>query len=788
MPYTNNQDVKIYYEVEGTGLPLVLAYGLGSSIEDWRDLGYVELLKHDFQLILVDARGHGKSDKPRDPTAYTLRVRVEDYVSVLNDLGLEKVHFLGYSNGGSVGFCIGQFAPDRFHSVIIGGNQPYPPTKRLDHIAIPLEKPLRGLPHTKDPILELLYQGAQAWVKFWEQNTALSPKMKARLLANDFEALRANWQHPDQWRIDIEPILPNFPLPTLIYVGEAEPYYPGAKECTREMPNATFVPLPGCHHLDIWTHSDRIVPHIKAFLQNSSKGRFTTRVRQDLTHLETVGLIRVAKTHPELEFLFRHALVQEVAYNSLLHEDRKRLHGKIGEIMELVYPNRLDELAPTLAEHFTKAEEVEKAIHYLQKAGEQAINSYANQEAINYFTQTLSLLTTPPGSPKWDSIELAIQIILGRLLFAMKGYGSPEGKQAFERALELSEQVGEPRQRFAALHGLWGYSVSRAELQTAQEIIGQLLTLAQSIQISTVQLWAHYGAAITHFWLGDLATAQEHHEKLFVLYDPKRHGPQFRRVTEDPGVNSLGYSALTLWLLGYPDQAAAKIQEALHLAQDEFHPFTLTFAYVIAAWLSQFRREEQLVQQYAEAAIALATEQKFPVLLGWGTTLLGWALAKQGQATTEDINHIRRGLATTRATGTKVSQTYFLALLAEAYQKPGQIEETLTVLDEALSAMESTGERVYEAELYRLKGDSLLMQDASEKEIETNYQQAIDIARRRNTKSPELRATVGLCQLWQSQGKREEAHQILVEIYNWFTEGFDTSDLKKAKDLLDELS
>jgi len=788
MPYTNNQDVKIYYEVEGIGPPLVLAYGLSSSIEDWRDLGYVELLKHDFQLILVDARGHGKSSKPHDPTAYTVKVRVEDYVAVLNDLALEKAHFLGYSTGGSVGFCLGQFAPDRFLSVIIGGNQPYPPTKRLDHIPIPLEKPLHGLPQTRDPILELLYQGAEAWVEFWEQNTVLPPKMKARLLANDFKALRANWQHPDRWRVDIEPILPNFPLPTLIYVGEAESYYPGAKECTQEMPNATFVPLSGCHHLDIWTNSERIVPHIKTFLQNLSKGQFTSRVRQDLTHLETVGLLRLAKTHPELEFLFRHALVQEVAYNSLLYEDRKRLHRKVGESLELIYPNRLDELSPTLAEHFIKAEEVKKALHYLQKAGEHAVNSYANQEAISYFNQTLSLLMTLPSSPKRDSLELALQIALGRLLFAMKGYGNPEGKQVFDRALQLSEHVGEPRQRFAALHGLWGSSVSRAELQTARKIIEQLLILAQSMQISTVQLWAHYGAGITFFWLGELVTAQEHREQLLVLYDPQRHGPQFRRVTEDPGVNSLGYSALTLWLLGYPNQAAAKIQEALHLAQDESHPFTLAFAYVLAAHLSQFRREEQTAQQYAEAAMAISTEHKFPSLLGWGTIFLGWSLAKQGQAMPEGINHIRQGLAITRATGTNLAQTYMLALLVEAYQKAGQIEEAFTILEEALEAVESTSERVYETELYRLKGDLLLIRDDHSREIEANYQQAIEIARRRNVKSLELRATMSLCHLWRSQGKQEEARRMLVEIYNWFTEGFDTPDLKRAKTLLEELS
>lgn len=268
MPYATNEGIRIYYEVEGAGPPLLLAHGFSSSIEAWREYGYVEMLKSDFRLILVDARGHGRSDKPHDPLAYAPSLRVADHVSVLNDLGFDQAHILGYSNGAHISLCAGKYAPNRFQTIIVGGMQPYRDRGRFQHISMPSEKPIFGLPDTPDPILELLNRGPEAWAVFWEQNIATSPSMRARLLAQDFDALRAEWQYPENWRTvsEIETLLPGYPLPCLIYVGEADYFYPGAKLCAQEMPNATFVSFPELSHDDTMMRSDLVVPAVKKFL------------------------------------------------------------------------------------------------------------------------------------------------------------------------------------------------------------------------------------------------------------------------------------------------------------------------------------------------------------------------------------------------------------------------------------------------------------------------------------------------------------------------------------------
>ncbi len=251
--------------------------------------------------------------------------------------------------------------------------------------------------------------------------------------------------------------------------------------------------------------------------------------------------------------------------------------------------------------------------------------------------------------------------------------------------------------------------------------------------------------------------------------------------------------ALTLWMLGYPAQALQRMHDALTLAQELSSPFNLAFALCFAARLHQYRRERQLTQERAEASVALCTEQEFPLLLAFGTLLRGWALAEQGQRE-EGIAQIRQGLAAWRATGAEIQRPYNLALQAEAHENAEQTEEGLTVLAEALALVDKTGERLYEAELYRLKGELTLKQSrvqslasSVQKEGEECFLKAIDIAQRQQAKSWELRAVMSLSRLWQQQGKKNEARQMLAEIYGWFTEGFDTADLKEARTLLGEL-
>jgi predicted ATPase len=305
---------------------------------------------------------------------------------------------------------------------------------------------------------------------------------------------------------------------------------------------------------------------------------------------------------------------------------------------------------------------------------------------------------------------------------------------------------------------------------------------------------------------GELPLAREHLEQGIALYNPQQHRSLTFVYGMDIGMTCRIFAAWVLWFLGYPDQALQKSHEAITLAQELSHPYSLSFALNFTADLHQFRREWRLAQERAEAAIALSAEQGFAQTLSRAAILRGWALAEQEQGE-EGIAQIRQGLPAWRATGAELERTYFLTLLAEAYGKTGQVEEGLTTLAEALDAVARTGERMYEAELYRLKGQLTLQKfqvsgstfqvtnphtltpnPQAEAEAEACFLKAIAIARQQQARSLELRAVMSLARLWQQQGKQAEAHHLLTEIYGWFTEGFDTKDLQEAKALLEELS
>jgi len=299
---------------------------------------------------------------------------------------------------------------------------------------------------------------------------------------------------------------------------------------------------------------------------------------------------------------------------------------------------------------------------------------------------------------------------------------------------------------------------------------------------------AHYMLGATLHMLGELAPARAYLEQGITLYNPSQHRSHTSLYGFDTGMACLIWMALALWHLGYPDQALKRMREALTLAQAQAHPFGLAIVLAFAAWLHQYRREGQESRERAEAMIALVHEQGPLLYSAWGTILRGWALAAQSQEK-EGIAQMREGLAAYRATGaTENGQTWFNAGLAEAYGKVGQIEEGVNLLTEALAGAHKTGERVNEAELHRLKGELTLAQSSVQKEAEEYFHKAIEIAQRQQAKSLELRAVMSLCRLWQQQGKKEEARQLLAETYGWFTEGFDTVDLQEAKLLLQGLA
>ena len=325
-------------------------------------------------------------------------------------------------------------------------------------------------------------------------------------------------------------------------------------------------------------------------------------------------------------------------------------------------------------------------------------------EAIAHLTKGLEVLRTLPDTLERTQQELVLQITLGSAWIATRGYAAPEVEQAYTRALELCRQVGETPRLLQALFGLEAFYFFRGELQTARELGEQGLLLAQRLDDPARCLLADYALGAALFHLGELVSAREHHERVIALYAPQRRPP---RAVQDPGVGSRSYMAWILWYLGYADQALERSREAVTLAQELSHPFSLAVALDLAAWLQQCCRERQAVQEQAEAAMTLCTEQGFPYWLAWAMILRGWALAEQGQGE-EGMVQIRQGLASYQATGAKLGRPYFLALLTEAYGRAGQTEEGLRVLAEALAAMDQKGERWWEAELQRLQGTLLL--------------------------------------------------------------------------------
>jgi predicted ATPase/DNA-binding SARP family transcriptional activator len=512
-------------------------------------------------------------------------------------------------------------------------------------------------------------------------------------------------------------------------------------------------------------------------------------------------------------YQFAHALFQEYLYGGLSAGERRLLHGEVAMALEARYGEQAEQVAVRLARHYHEAGMTAKAVHFLYQAGRRAVRLSAFEEAVAHLSRGLNSLKTLPDTPQRARLELDLQIALGPALMSIKGSAAPEVEGAYVRARELCREassrgfvvsaqpkgpargVEETPQLFPVLWGLHEMHLARGSFQQAREFSEQCLQLAQSLQDPDLLLQAYHALWGTAFYAADLASCLAYAEQGVALYDPQQHHSQaFLYGGHDPGVCALALAAQSLWFLGCPDQALKRLHEALALAQELSHPQSLALALQCGAKIHQFRQEEQAAQEWAEAAITLATEYGLGQVAAQSAILRGWALTRQGQAE-EGIPQMRHGLDAWRAAGTEIEHDHYISLLAEAY-KVGKIQEGLTLLAEALAGAQRRGEGYYQPELHRLKGDLLSTQStqgepgipAASRAAEACFQGAIEVARQQNAKSWELRATVSLCRLWKAQGKREEARQMLEGIYEWFTEGFDTVDLKETKALLDELS
>ena len=503
-------------------------------------------------------------------------------------------------------------------------------------------------------------------------------------------------------------------------------------------------------------------------------------------HLVSAKGIRSVEGQRLSMYLFQHNLFQRYLYSSLDEVERAHLHEKVGTVLETFYGEQAEEIAVQLARHFQGAGIVPKAIAYLYKAGSKAAQLSANEEAISHFNKSLELLKTLPDTPERIQKELAMQLSLGSSLMATRGYAAPELGRVLTRARKLCQQIGETPQLFPVLFVLAGFYGIGGEYRTARELAEQMLNLAERAEDPLHKAMFNLQLGYLMLHMGEFTQARAPLEHMIHFYDPEQHSSLAYIYGSDPGVYALAWTSWALLFLGYTDQALKRSEEAIALAQKLDHPFSLIFALNAAGnTVNKLIHEVRSSREYSKEVMRLSNEKGFVFYQGLALFDQGWMQAEEGQEE-EGIAQMHQGMAVLKATGTEAYQTYCLFFLADAYRKAGKVEEGLKVLTEALDLVEKIDERFFEVELHRVKGELLLMQN--EAQAEACFRQAINIARRRNAKFFELRTVMSLSRLLQKQGKKKEARKLLADIYDWFTEGFDTQDLKDAKALLEELS
>jgi class 3 adenylate cyclase/predicted ATPase len=502
---------------------------------------------------------------------------------------------------------------------------------------------------------------------------------------------------------------------------------------------------------------------------------------------------------PRATYTFKHALVQDAAYQSLLRRTRQQYHQQVAELLEARFSETVATAPEVVAHHYTEAGCAAQALPLWQQAGERALQRSANLEAIEHLTKGLAVLATLPETTDRLQHELDLHVTLGPALMATRGYAAPEVEHTFARAWALCQRLGEgpdgpaptqslqPPQRFPVLYGLCVLYWVGGKHRQARAQAEQFLHLAQRQEDTAPLVVAHRALGLPLYFMGEVSQAREHFARALALYDPQQHRTLAFAYGHDPGVAALVFDAFALWMLGYPEQAMQRSHEACTLTEGLAHPHTRVYAFWHLAVLHQHRREQEEARRSVEVATRVSREQGFPLWLGLSLILQGWARATRPQPA-EQIPSMHEGMAMYRATDAEMWLPYLLTLLAETYGAAGQPEAGLRLLDEAHTVMDNTQERFYEAEMRRVQGALMLAQTADQHALaETCFQHALDVARRQQARSWELRAAMSLGRLWQQQGKRAEAPALLAPVYGWFTEGFDTADLQEAKTLLDEL-
>lgn len=488
---------------------------------------------------------------------------------------------------------------------------------------------------------------------------------------------------------------------------------------------------------------------------------------------------------PQHAYSFRHALLRDAAYASLLIRRRQQLHARVARLLESTWADTAQTHPELVAHHYTEAGLVAQAIGYWQRAGLLAVERSANQEAIRHFGTALQILRTLPAGTERDRQELALLMGLGVPLSVTVSWAAPEVRQAHERALELCRTLGESSQLFRALFGVWSNLQVQADYRAARPISEELLTLAGHAQDDGLRLQAHRASGILALHTGGFADALRHCDAGLALYDPVRHRAHVAHYWMDPGVGCLCYGAWALMCLGQPERAVQRVSQALALARESTHDFSLAYAVFFAAVVHHLRRESEPARVHAQALLDLSRDKGFPVLQAWGTLLLGCALAHEGRAA-EGCTLVREAHHATHSAGARVSRSASLAELASVCLHAGQTAPGLAAVDEGLAFVEQSDERFYEAELLRVRGELRLQAGAPEAAALDDFTQALAVARQQQGRLWELRAATSLARLQRRQGRSALALAALREVLQPWTEGLQTPDLVEARALCDD--
>jgi predicted ATPase len=465
---------------------------------------------------------------------------------------------------------------------------------------------------------------------------------------------------------------------------------------------------------------------------------------------------------------------------------RQAEHRKIAEVLSASFPQIVANQPEILAHHFDEAALAEPAVGYWLSASQKSIARYANVEASRQLRRGLEALMRLPESIERDQRELFLLTMRGFTLITVSGYAAPEVEQTFARARALCQKLGDTPHLFPVLFGLCLFYMVRADAEHAFELAGQLESIAAATKDVELELEMHGAKASILFWAGRFQEAHEHILRARASFDPAKHGHHAFVYGQEPLSYGYAYGAIALWFLGYPEQAVLSAEKAVELASRSGHPLTLAGTLSFSADLHFHLRNVAEFARLAERTIEVAVEHNLQMWIGSGRTMRGWARFAQGDLE-EGINEIRAGLDFFRKTGADVNSGYFISRLARAYLVAGRIDEGLATIDEAVAHVEKFAlDRYYDAEIHRLKGELLQRQPTPDRSgAIACFERSLSIARSQGARAIELRAAMNLGVCWHADGGTERARGLLGDVYGWFTEGFETSDLREAKALLD---